>query len=116
MSEEYYPEILLRALKASAKVLDPTLVENLEHELANGQLILKLLDRHNHVTATPILLEEDQIWSKIKDRLEEVFGPDVINWDLARIYSPESRTISSEINLCLPIVELSKILHELEKS
>ena len=88
MSEEYYPEVLLRALKASAKVLDSTLLENFEHELANGQLIWKLLDRHNHVTATRILLEEDQIWSKIKDRLEEVFGPDVINWDLARIYSP----------------------------
>ena len=101
MAEEGCPPILLRALKASAKVLDTNLLENLEHELANGQLLLKLLDKHDHVTTTTVPLDEDMIWTKIKDRLEEVFGPSLINWDIARVYSHQSRTFSSERRLTL---------------
>ena len=99
MAGEGCPAILLRALKASAKVLGPHLLENLEHEFANGQLFLKLLGKYDHVKTTAAPSDEDRTWLKIQDRLEEVFEPGLINWDMAKIYSPQSRTVTSERRL-----------------
>ena len=96
MTDVGCPNVLFKALKASAEILDPDLVENVEHELANGKLILKLLrGEHDLGTTTSSTLSEEGTWSEIKERLETVFGPNLINWNSARVYSPKSRSLST---------------------
>ena len=91
------PNVLLKALKATAEVLDPDLVENLEHELANGKFFVKLLRGKPDLEATTsIAFDEESTWSEIKERLETVFGPNLINWRSARVYSPQSRALSTD--------------------
>ena len=90
------PSLLFRALEASAKALDPALLNNLERKLGNGQLIYKILNKSYHVTAIISSHEKEEIWAKIKDRIEEIFAPGLINWEHAKEKAAPSNSGSSE--------------------
>jgi hypothetical protein len=87
---EKVPSILLRALEASAKALDHQLVHNLEKQIANGHLLLKLLDKDYQIDKSSGAIGEDKIWCKIKNRIEEIFAPDLIKWEEAKRYVDEN--------------------------
>ena len=101
MTEEGPPNILVKTLKASAKALEYHLCDNLEHELATGTLLSRLLGKKYKADTILSPLNEEKIWTEIKDRIEEIFAPGLIIWEKAKIYSPESRIASSEKRLTL---------------
>lgn len=98
---EGLPSLLFRALEASAKALDPALLNNLERKLGNGQLIYKILNKSYHVTAIISSDEKERIWAKIKDRIEEIFAPGLINWEHAKEQATPSNSGSSEKRITL---------------
>ena len=87
---EKVPSILLRALEASAKALDTHLLHNLEKQIANGNLLLKLLDKDYQINKPSLGIEKEEIWSKIKDRIEEIFAPGLIKWEEAKRHVDET--------------------------
>ena len=98
---EGLPSLLFRALEASAKALDPALLNNLERKLGNGQLIYKILNKSYHVTATISSDDKERIWAKIQDRIEEIFAPGLINWEHAKEQATPSTSGSSEKRITL---------------
>ena len=93
MADLSYPAVLIEALKSSARVVAPNLTDNLENELSSGELFVNLLSSENGLS-TKAPLNADEIWLRIKERLENVFGPNLINWNLAKLDSPMSRANS----------------------
>ena len=91
------PAVLLKALEVSARALDEQLSKNFERVLATGQLFLKLLDNTYQINTSSFLNPDDtKIWDKIKNRIEEIFAPGLINWEELRknLKSSDRRLVS----------------------
>ena len=77
------PSILSKALQVSAKALDSHLFDDVEKEISNGQLLLKLLDKNYQIECSSSI-DESKIWTRIQNRIEEIFAPGLIQWEEAK--------------------------------